>query len=152
MFSLGGWHSRNRRKSLPWASLLAEIFPARRSAAVGVLLALLLVPYASGWFLLAEREAPSCGMACCKGSKVCSCRRPARNIRQNGPGWTASSKCPEGCGQLPAVSGSAGPSLVAAWVGVGPVLPASPMRIAAAPPRESFEARFALFERPPPYI
>ena len=117
-----------------------------------VAIVLLLFPYASGSFLLAERAGPGCGMPCCKGSKVCSCRRLAGNTRQDGPGWVSSSKCPEACGQLPAAFRSAGKSLVAAGVGVVPLLPAHPMRIAAAPTRGYSETRYALFERPPPYI
>jgi hypothetical protein len=117
-------------------------------AVARLLLVLLLVPYGSGAFLLAGREGPGCGMSCCKGSKVCSCRRSAKH----GQGWIAASKCPEGCGQLPAVSRAAAASLVAAWVRVSPVVTVSHVRIAALSPRASSETRFALFERPPPTV
>jgi hypothetical protein len=121
-------------------------------AVARLLLVLLLVPYGSGAFLLAGREGPGCGMPCCKGSKVCSCRRSDKHGRRDGPGWIAASKCPEGCGQLPAVSRAAAASLVAAWVRVSPVVSVSHVRIAALSPRVSSETRFALFERPPPYV
>lgn len=142
---------RNRWKDLPWASLLAKLLPGWRSAAAGLLLIPLLVPYASGAFVLAGREGPSCGMACCKGSKVCSCRRLDRRGHHAGPGWDSSSKCPEGCGQLPAVSGAAA-SIVVASVGVSPVLHVSRVRTLDVSPRLSSESGFVLFERPPPTL
>src|ERR1039458_2717473 len=58
-------------------------------AVARLLLVLLLVPYGSGAFLLAGREGPGCGMSCCKGSKVCSCRRSRSEERRAGKEWRA---------------------------------------------------------------
>ena len=144
--------SRKQGKAVPWVSLLAALLPAWRSVAAVLLVVLVLVPYASGAFLFAGRGGPNCGMQCCKGSKVCFCRRPDKHGRQGGPGWSASSKCPEGCAQLPAVSRTAAPSLVALRVGVSPIFHVSPVPFPAVPPRISSETRSALFERPPPTL
>jgi hypothetical protein len=89
-------------------------------------------------------------MRCCKRSKVCCCRKAGKNAHQGGPGWTATSTCSGGCGQLPAVPGTASASLAAARIEVSPVLPVSPVRSGAVSPRASAENAFALLQRPPP--
>jgi hypothetical protein len=147
---LEGQHWRQRAKDLKWASFLATLLPAWRSAAAALLLLVFLIPYGFGLAALAEREKPACGMQCCKGSKASCCRRSSKNANQAGPGWIASSKCPCGCEQLPAASGTLSASLVASRIEVTPIGPVSRLRISAGSPRGSSEAGFALFERPPP--
>lgn len=151
-FSLKRRQWRRRGKGVPWASFLATLLSIWRSAAAGLLLLFLLIPYGAGLLLLAGNERSSCGMPCCNRSKVRCCRKSNKNAHRDGPGWIASSKCPGGCGQLPAVSESAAASLVTARVEVRPIVPVSHVRIQAASPRGSSEIGFALAERPPPSI
>jgi len=140
---------RQRAKGVPWASFLATLLPAWRSAAAALLLLVFLIPYGYGLAGLAEGQRPACGLPCCKGSKVC-CRRS--DVHQDGPGFVASSKCPGGCEQFPASSGRLSASLIASRVEVTPVVPVSRLRIPAGSPRGSSETGFALFERPPPCV
>jgi len=149
---LEGRHWRQRAKGLPWASCPATLLAAWRSASAALLLLVFLIPYGSGLAALAERENSACGMQCCKGSQASCCRRSGKNAHRDGPGWIASSKCPCGCEQLPAASGTLSASLVTARVEVTPVLAVSHLRILAGSPRGSSEAGFALFERPPPCV
>jgi hypothetical protein len=139
-------------KGLRWLSLCALLLPKWRSAASVLGLLLLLLPYGSGFLLLAASQGPSCGMQCCKRSKVCCCGKSDKHARHDGPSWVGSSKCPGGCGQLPAVPGTAAASLAAARIEVSPVLPLSHVRISPSSPRDSSGAAFALFERPPPSV
>lgn len=149
-FSLTDWGNRQRRKGGPRASFLAALLSTWRSAAAELLVLLLLIPYGSGLLLLAGNGTSSCGMRCCKRSKACSCRRSDKTAYPDGPGWIASSKCPGGCGQLPAVSASAAASLVVSRVEVSPIIPLSRVRPQAAPRRGFSETGFASCARPPP--
>lgn len=152
MFGLEGLERRQHEKGLRWASFLATLLPRWRSAASGIVLLVLLIPYGFGFLLLAESQGPSCGMQCCKRSKVCCCGKSAKHARHNGPSWVGSSKCPGGCGQLPAVPGAAPTSLAADRIDVSPVLPVSRVRSSPVSPCDSSGTAFALFERPPPHV
>ena len=149
---LKGWRWRQRGTGVPGASLLAALLPVWRSAVADLLLLFLLIPYGAALLPLAETGSSGCGMPRCMRSKVCCCRRSDRNARRRGPGWTASSRCPGGCGQLPAVPATGVASLAAARVEIRPIIPVSHVRIQAVSPRRSPETGFALFERPPPSI
>ena len=152
MADLEGRELRRHEKGLRWASFLATLLPGWRSAASGLVLLLLLIPYGFGFLLLAASQGPSCGMQCCKRSKVCCCGKSDKHPRQDGPSRVGSSKCPGGCGQLPAVPGTAAASLAAVRIEVSPVLPWSHVRISTVSPRESSGTAFALFARPPPNV
>ena len=152
MFALEGQHRRQHEEGLRWLSVLIPILPRGRSAASVLVLLFLLIPYGSGLLLLAESQGPGCGMQCCKRSKVCCCGKSGKHAHQDGPGWIASSKCPGGCGQLPAAPGTASASLAAARIEVSPVLPLLHVRMSAVSPRDSSGTAFALFERPPPDV
>jgi hypothetical protein len=151
-FGLQGWRWRQQNKGVPRASFPIMLLPTWRSAAAVLLTFLLLIPCVSGLLLLAGSETSSCGMQCGKRPKVCCCRRSGKNAHRAGPGWIESSKCPGGCGQLPAVSATAAARLVAARVEVRPIAPVSRVRIMVAPRRGSSETGFASLERPPPAI
>jgi hypothetical protein len=151
-FGLQGRQWRRWRKGVTCASFFDALSSVWRSAAAGLLLLLLLIPYDAGLLPLGGSARSSCGMQCCSRSKVCHCRRVDRISHPDGPGWTASSKCPGGCGQVATVSAPAAASLAAARTAVRPIVPVSSLRIQALPPRGSAEIGFALFERPPPSI
>jgi hypothetical protein len=121
-----------------------------RFAATGFVLLSLLIPYGFGFLSLAGSEKPDCGMECHRRSKDCCCRRSETHAHQEGPGWGAPAKCPKGCAQLPAVSGTVTALLTAARVEVSPVVVVSQTQIPAVAARRSPETGFALFERPPP--
>jgi hypothetical protein len=152
MADLEGRELRRHEKGLRWASFLATLLRGWRSAASGLVLLLLLIPYGFGFLLLAASQGPSCGMQCCKRSKVCCCGKSDKHARHDGPSWVGSSKCPGGCGQLPAVPGTPAAGPAAARIEVIPVLPLSHARISPSSPRDSSGAAFALFERPPPSV
>jgi len=111
-----------------------------------LLLVSLLAPLALPALLL---QADTCGMACCKRSGVCCCRK-AKAAKSRGPVLQAASRCGANCGRLPAL-----PRLVAA-IPARAALPGS--TLAAAPARPGSSSRvhpssslpFALFQRPPP--
>jgi hypothetical protein len=141
-----------RKKGLRWATFLATLLPGWRSGASGLVLLLLLIPYGFGFLLLAASPGPSCGMQCCKRSKACCCGKSDRHARHDGPSWVGSSNCPGGCGQLPAVPGTAAASLAAARIEVSPVLSLSNLRVSPVSPRDPSDTAFALFQRPPPNV
>ena len=151
-FGLQGWRWRQQSKGVPRASFPIMLLPTWRSAAAVLLTLLLLIPCVSGLLLLAGSETSSCGMQCCKRSKVCPCRRSDNNAHRTGRGWTASSKCPGGCGQLPAMPRTTVANLAVARIAIRPIVPVSHLRIQAASLRGSSETGFVLFERPPPSI
>jgi len=151
-FGLQGRQWRRWRKGVTCASFFGALSSTWRSAAAGLLLLLLLISYGAGLLPLAGSARSSCGMQCCKRPKVCHCRRVDKIPHPGGPGWTVSSKCPGGCGQVATVSATAAASLVVARVAVRPIVPVSRLRIQALPPRGSSGVGFALFERPPPSI
>ena len=151
-FGLKGWRWQQRGKGVSRVSSLATPLSTWRSAPAGLLVLLLLIPYVSGLLLLARSEMSSCGMQCCKRPKACCCRRSDKTAYRDGPGWIASSQCPGGCEQLPAVSPTAAASLVAARVELSPIIPLSRVRPQAAPRHGFFETGFASCARPPPAI
>ena len=117
---------------------------------VGLLLLLLLAPYSSGLFLLAQSDQPDCGMQCCKRSKVCCCRKANRQSGARGPGWAASSSCPSGCGQVTAIFSNAAASLQADRVEVEPAVFESRLGLERECTAHTAGHHFAQFERPPP--
>lgn len=124
--------------------------PTPRAHGVGLLLLLLLAPYSSGLLLLAQPEAPDCGMQCCKRSKVCCCRKAGLKDKGSNPGWAAASSCPSGCGLMTAVFPRTLASRSEHRLEIHPVLRETLLdRERDWTPRTS-EQDFALFERPPP--
>ncbi len=152
MFGLQGWQWRPWRKGDTCASFLGALSSGWRSAAAGLLLLILLIPYGSGLLLLTRCATSSCGMPCCTRSKVCCCRRSDRKLHRAGPSWIASSSCPGGCGQVATMPATAAAGLAVARTAVRPMVPVSRLRIQAVSLRGSAETGFALFERPPPSI
>ena len=146
------WQWRQWVVGVVRASFRATLLRTRRSAAAGFLALLLVTPYGAGLLRLAGNETSSCGMRCCKGTKVCCCHRAGKNALRGGPSWVDSSKCPGGCGQLPAVPAIpiAGPA--AALTEIDPITPESRLRVQAASIRLPSETDFASFERPPPAV
>jgi len=124
--------------------------PSGRSATTLLLVLFLLAPYGSSFFLLLGRDNSTCGMQCCKRSKVCCCRKSGHNAHEDGPAWASSSKCPGGCGQVPAVQGATAASLSAARFQTVPVVITLLVRRASDPMVLTSDVVFALFERPPP--
>lgn len=119
---------------------------SRRASSL-LLILLLLVPFAPSLTALSARTTSDCGMQCCKRTKVCCCRKIARE-RQ--PSFRAPSACSSGCGQLPAIHGSAA-SLGRTRPATIPVVTAAQFRPVPALIHRTTDPLFALFERPPPF-
>jgi hypothetical protein len=149
---LDGESGRQRAINLSATTLWRTVLAARRVVAAGFLLLLLVIPYSSGLIVLAERENPTCGMQCCKRSGSCCCRKSAGIAHSDGPGWSASSRCAEGCRQLPVLPRVATASLVSSRIEVDPVAPLLRVSMPPASSCGSADTGFALFERPPPAI
>ena len=110
----------------------------------------LTAPYGSTLSLLLAGSESSCGSQCCKRSKACCCRKSGRNVHQDGPAWAPSSKCPNGCGQLPAAQNKLAASHRRARIDVAPVVFVSQTLRPTNPAASASDVPFPLFERPPP--
>jgi len=123
--------------------------PSRRAAFSLLLILLLLIPFAPSLTALSARtSSDDCGMQCCKRTKVCCCRKIARE-RQ--PAFRAPSACSSGCGQLPAVHGPAA-GLGRARPAIAPLITAACFHPVPPPIHRSVQPLFPLFERPPPSV
>ena len=143
---------RRRRWYFTWACAPAMPRPGGSAGAASCVLLLLLIPYFSGLMQLAGRETTSCGMQCCKRSKVCCCRKSAANAHHDGPSWIASSDCPSGCRQSLAGPRAAVVGLVSPRIEFSPIIPGLRLRMSRVSARGSSDIAFALFGRPPPTI
>jgi hypothetical protein len=133
--------------------LAAWATPRRRSSLSALLLLLaLLAPFSVGFFNLASGPKITCGMECCKRSKVCCCHRSGRGAHASGVGLSAGPSCPPGCRQIPGLRGSAPALAAVAQPGGVPIAPAAPARILESTAQSSIEPAFSLFERPPPAV
>jgi hypothetical protein len=151
MFPLEGQHSCYCKKGFRWPAILAPTVMRWRAAASVLILFSFLIPYGSGFLLLAGSHGLSCGRECCQRPKVCCCVKSGKYAGQDVPSWIGSAKCPGGCGQLPTARRTGSASLVATRLKVRRILPLSHLRMSPASPRDSSGHTFALFERPPPY-
>lgn len=133
-----------------WRTCARFRLPSGRAASTLLLVLFLLAPYGASLSILLERDASNCGTPCCKGTKACCCRKSTHKAHQDGPAWSSSSKCPDGCGQLPATQGSFVASLATTRFEAAQVAASSQARWTADPGARSSDVAFALFERPPP--
>ena len=124
--------------------------PSRRTASTLLLVLFLLAPYGASLAFLLGRDSSSCSMACCKATKKCCCRKSSHQANQDGPAWAPLSRCPDGCGQLPATQGSLVASLRASRFETAPVIVSSRARLTAVQSAPAALVAFSLFERPPP--
>ena len=143
---------RRRRWYVAWACAPAMHRPGWRAGAASFVLLLLLVPYISGLILFAGRETTSCGMQCCKRSKLCCCRKSGASAHHDGPSWIASSNCPPGCRQSIAGPGTAVAGLVSSRIEFSPAIPGLRVRMSCVSAWGSSDIAYALFGRPPPRI
>ena len=144
-----------------WARLVAKTawrtcarfrLPSGRAVSTLLLVLFLLAPYGSSLFLLLGRDTSSCRMQCCKRSKACCCRKSGHDAHENSPAWASSSRCPDGCGQAPAIQG-----IGAVAVDTAPFYLAPPAAFVrrSLPSDLAFTSapiEFALFARPPPSL
>lgn len=148
--TLEGHRRIHSGRSLVGLMCAGAIFSLRRIASTLLLALFLLVPYGSAFYQLQAADDATCGMPCCKRSKVCCCRKQARSVNPAGPVWIASPKCSAGCAQLPATQRSSAASLDAAGLEAVPVVVAARILLSSLPQHRSIDSSFALFERPPP--
>ncbi|MBS1874967.1 MAG: hypothetical protein JSU00_17245 [Acidobacteria bacterium] len=118
-----------------------------RRALLGLFLLLaVLAPYAEGLTAALGGSDLDCGMACCKRTKSCCCRRSG----DVGEHWKAASACPPGCRRAPGVAGSAAPAVMANPTFAGKVDPYVPLIVSAVAISRSNGIPAVLFQRPPP--
>ena len=130
-----------------WAAVRFSFVFARTRAAASAFVVILSL-LASFSLPSLQLEDTACGMACCKKSGVCGCRR-TRSAGAGGPLWKPTSRCAKDCEVLPAlpkaVTGGAGRTPVRSQpvpppfraFGIVPVLPVPPRKT----PSLSFNAR-----------
>jgi hypothetical protein len=133
-----------------WAAPRWCVRPSRRIALTLLLIVFLLAPSGPMLSFLLGRDSSRCAVHCCKRSDVCCCGKPGHHAHRDGPAWAAASKCPDGCGQLPARQRSLVASLGPARFETAPVIISSQARRTADPCSPTSAVAFALFERPPP--
>jgi hypothetical protein len=133
--------------------LLAAWFTHRRHSALSALvLFAVLAPFSAGFFNLSSSPKITCGMECCKRSKVCCCHRSGGSAHAAGLSLSAGPSCPPGCRQVPGLRGSAPAVAAATRPGGAPVAPEAPAQILESTTQSSLEPAFSLFERPPPTV
>jgi hypothetical protein len=135
-----------------WCTRVRSIFPSRRAASTLLIVLLLLAPYGSSLFLLLGRDSSSCGMQCCKGTKACCCRKSSHKAHEDGATWASSSKCPDGCGQAPAIQGMGTVVVETAPFYLAPPAAFNRRSLPSDLAFTSAPIEFALFARPPPSL
>jgi len=135
--------------SMTAAARFVRVAVMRRLASL-VLLASLFVPAILASIPLWQSQSTSCGMACCKRSRVCCCRK-SKAHEHGGVAWRADAKCCGGCGRASIV----GPVValqaeVQSRHAAEPVLTSLVLRSPISGVLRSAGAAFALFGRPPP--
>ena len=123
--------------------------PALRSMLAAMLALTLLTPFLSGFHLLLEAGNASCAMRCCKTAKAV-CHRQHHGANHQAPLWTASPKCPSGCGLIVSLPGPVDPGLTAETDATAPSVSASHAPRPLQPADFQSSPEFSLFERPPP--
>jgi hypothetical protein len=124
---------------------------ALRFAVVCLIAFALLAPSLFGLAAFGQDAKSSCGMSCCKKTKMSACHHAQEAQASGGPLWTAAVSCPKDCGQGPALR-----------IAVPALLARTSAALEFATPRvtpwnrsylnrERAKAEFALFQRPPPF-